>query len=221
MKSNELASVGNKTVKCSMPIPPVQLSSLRRETFSKDPSASIKRQKSVTCFVQFFVEIRRFPLRSRSRIVIIHQTIRMRIRHFVRLTEDMHTPISLVSSRPKCTLQVPPHKLVHHTTHGNNMINALDLLSTIHPVECNLVVNQDLQTTMTCQMTMQHSRDHCHHAVFLHVPQGHRTHSQTQEVSCQECSNSFVRENHSVHLLHAFSFGIQAPPKKRVKGRSQ
>ena len=40
-------------------------------------------------------------------------------------------------------------------------------------------------------------------------------------MTCQECSNSFVRENHSVHVLQAVSFGIWASPKNRVKGRSQ
>ena len=38
---------------------------------------------------------------------------------------------------------------------------------------------------------------------------------------CAECSNSFVRDSQSVHVLQAFSFGIQASPKKCVKGRSQ
>ena len=40
-------------------------------------------------------------------------------------------------------------------------------------------------------------------------------------MTCQEYSNSFVSESHSVHVLQAFSFGIQASPKNRVKGRSQ
>ena len=40
-------------------------------------------------------------------------------------------------------------------------------------------------------------------------------------MTCHKCSNPFVRDSHSVHVLQAFSFGIQASPKKRVKGRSQ
>ena len=106
------------------------------------------------------------------------------------------------------------------------MLIALDFPSTVHLVDNNLVVPQNLQNDDVYLMTIQHSRDRCHHVVFLNVPQGDHKHSKTQGVSkfnmtCQECSNSFVRENHSALVLQAFSFGIQTSPKNRVKGRSQ
>ena len=98
--------------------------------------------------MKFFVEIRRFLLRSRFRIIIVHQPLCTSVRSFVRLPENVPAPISLISSRPECTIQVLPHNLIHHTTHRNSMLTALDLSSTIHPVDNNLVVHQNLQTTM-------------------------------------------------------------------------
>ena len=52
-------------------------------------------------------------------------------------------------------------------------------------------------------MAMQHSRDRCHHVVFLNLQQGHHKHTKTQggfkfRRTCQECSNSFVKDSHSV-----------------------
>ena len=79
-------------------------------TQSALPSCPIERQQDVTCFLQLLVEIRRFPLRSRSRITIVHQPISMCVRSFVRLSENVPTPISLISSRPESSTQVPPHK---------------------------------------------------------------------------------------------------------------
>ena len=104
-KSNEITSVGNKTVKCSMPILKASRSAIiaeaflstrpTKETLFKDPYSSrnhriqaaapspilllapIKSQHNMTWFLHFTVEIRRRPLRSRTIITIVHQPICM------------------------------------------------------------------------------------------------------------------------------------------------
>ena len=98
--------------------------------------------------LHFIVEIRRHPLRSKSRITIVHQPISMCVRSFVRRTKDMPTPIIFISSRPESTNQEPPHKLIHHTTDKNSMLFALHFPGTIHPINHNLVVAHNLETTM-------------------------------------------------------------------------
>ena len=65
-----------------------------------------------------------------------------------RLPENVPAPISLISSRPESYTQVPPNKLIHHTTHRHGMLFAPDLAGTIHPIDDDLVVTQNLQTTM-------------------------------------------------------------------------
>ena len=56
-------------------------------------------------------------------------------------------------------------------------------------------------------MAMQHSRDRCRHVVFLNGLQGHRRHTKTCgfkfSMACHECSNFFVNESHSVHVLQS------------------
>ena len=61
-------------------------------------SSFVERYQDVTCFLQFFVEIRRFPLRSKSRITFVRQSVGTSICSFVRLSENVPTPISLISS---------------------------------------------------------------------------------------------------------------------------
>ena len=71
---------------------------------------------------------------------------------------------------------------------------------------------------------MRQSRDRCHLVVSFHVPQGQLTHEDSGgfrfNITCHDCSNSFVNEYHTAHVLHALIFEIQASLKKRVKGRS-
>ena len=67
---------------------------------------------------------------------------------FVRLTKDMLTPIIIFFSRPESTTQEPPHKLIHHTTDKNDVLFALYFPGTTHPTDHDLVVTQNLQTTM-------------------------------------------------------------------------
>ena len=114
--------------------------------------------------MKFYVEIRRFPLRSKSRIIIVHQPVCMRVRSFVRLTEDMSAPVSLVSSRPKCTSpkSTTPRTGTTCSPPSTSQAPFLQLITTLLSpgTSKRRCVSDD-------QMTMPHPKDHCHHVVFL------------------------------------------------------
>ena len=77
-------------------------------------------RKTVACdvfYANFRGDIRSSPLRSRSRITIDHQPISMCIRRFVRLTEDMPTPISLISSPNDDVYQMIMQRSKDHCHH--------------------------------------------------------------------------------------------------------
>ena len=105
------------------------------------------------------MEIRRFPLRSRSRIIINHQPVCKRIRSFVRLTEDV--PTRLVSSRPKCTFQAPPPKLVHSSTE-TACSSPLTSQSTIHPVITTLLSHRTSKRRCASEKTERRDAEIAH-----------------------------------------------------------
>ena len=198
---------------------------LGSRTQAAHPSCPIEIHQDATCFLQFFVEIKRFPLRSRTRITSVHQPVGMRVSCFVTLTGSLPTPISLISSRPESSSQVPPHKLINHTTDTHGMLFSLDFPRSIHPIDDNLVVTQ-YQTTMFIRAP---SNSPGIAVISWSLFTFHRASQLTHEdsggfrfnITYHDCSNYFVKEFHSAHVLHALIFEIQASPKKRVKRRSQ
>ena len=121
--------------------------------------------KIPSCRTEATPETRCFPLRSCSRVAIVHHPVSMHVGDSVVFTKDVPAP---PTNQPRLLSAEIRHPCTDNAPDDLRMLMILDLPRTSRPTIPDVDSHQD---------TSPLSKDHCRHEVSFHAPQGIARHS--------------------------------------------